>query len=71
MALTLIEMGRYPLFNSQMVHFGSESTLYPDFPDKVRQEYRKWNWPEAEIEHSIEGLRKAGLDVPDELAAGE
>ena len=43
--------------------------LYPGFPDQVRLEYRKWNWPEAAIEHAIEGLRKAGLDIPDESTA--
>ena len=43
--------------------------LYPDYPDHARMRLRKWNWPEAAIEQSIEGLRKAGLDIPDEDAA--
>jgi adenylate cyclase len=43
--------------------------LYPDYPDNARLELRKYNYPEAAIEHSMEGLRKAGLDIPDEEAA--
>jgi adenylate cyclase len=43
--------------------------LYPGYPDNARLELRKYNYPEAAIEHSIEGLRKAGLDIPDEEAA--
>ena len=38
--------------------------LYPDFPHQAR-EYRNYI-PDTAIEHSIDGLRKAGLDVPPE-----
>jgi adenylate cyclase len=38
--------------------------LYPNFGEQAYDEYRKWIYDEALVEHSIEGLRKAGLDVP-------
>jgi tetratricopeptide (TPR) repeat protein len=39
--------------------------LRPDFAAAARQEYAKWYDP-ALIEQIIDGLRKAGLDIPDE-----
>jgi len=39
--------------------------LYPDFANNAWDEYRAWNAPEAFIRHGHEGLRKAGLDIPD------
>ncbi len=39
--------------------------LRPDFAATVRQEYAKWFDPER-IEPVIEGLRKAGLQIPEE-----
>jgi len=38
--------------------------LRPDFAAVVRQEYAKWYSPEL-IEQIIDGLRKAGLQIPD------
>ena len=38
--------------------------LRPDFAATVRQEYREWYSPE-EVEHLIDGLRKAGLEIPE------
>ena len=43
--------------------------LYPDFPHQAR-EYRNYI-PDTAIEHSIDGLRKAGLDVPPEKKEGK
>lgn len=40
-------------------------TRRPDFASVARQEYAKWYEPEM-IEHIIDGLRKAGLEIPDE-----
>ena len=40
--------------------------LYPDWGAHVREEDRKWLWDDQGIEHEIEGLRKAGLEVPEE-----
>jgi adenylate cyclase len=40
--------------------------LYPDFPQKVREELRRWTSDEPGIEHVVEGLRKAGLEIPPE-----
>ena len=39
--------------------------LRPDFATAVRQEYAKWCAPDL-IEQIIDGLRKAGLEIPDE-----
>jgi TolB-like protein/Tfp pilus assembly protein PilF len=38
--------------------------LRPDFAQAARDEYAKWYEPE-EIEHIIDGLRKAGMQIPD------
>ncbi len=40
--------------------------LYPDFAEKAWEEFRKFNNPDAFIRHSVEGLRKAGLNIPPE-----
>ena len=40
--------------------------LYPEFPRKVREEIRRWTSDERSIEHVVEGLRKAGMDIPPE-----
>ncbi len=37
---------------------------YPDFPNKVRDEMRKYNNSPQIIEKYVDGLRKAGLTVP-------
>ncbi|TDJ07868.1 MAG: hypothetical protein E2O71_05875 [Deltaproteobacteria bacterium] len=39
--------------------------LYPDFARSAWREFRKRNLPEAEIAHLVDGLRKAGLPVPE------
>jgi adenylate cyclase len=38
---------------------------YPDFPNKVRAELRKYNHNPEVIEQVVDGLRKAGMTVPD------
>ena len=40
--------------------------IFPDFAEKAWDEYRKFNIPETLIRRSLDGLRKAGLDIPDE-----
>ncbi len=40
-------------------------TLRPDFANSVRRDYEKW-WDSKTIDHLIEGLRKAGLDIPED-----
>lgn len=40
--------------------------LYPDFPKKVREEERRWTKNEETVDHLVDGLRKAGLDIPPE-----
>ena len=39
--------------------------LYPDYGTHARTELRKWYWEEELVEHMIDGLRKAGLDIPE------
>jgi len=43
--------------------------LYPPIAANTRDDFRRWNFSEDLIDHFIDGLRKAGLDVPDEPAA--
>jgi len=38
--------------------------LRPNFPAEARRHFLKW-WNPEPTEHMIEGLRKAGLDIPD------
>jgi adenylate cyclase len=38
--------------------------LYPGFGANYRREARKYNATDAQMERFVEGLRKAGLDVP-------
>ena len=40
---------------------------FPDFERQAYAEYRIWFWVEDDIEKSIDLLRKAGLDIPDEV----
>ncbi len=44
--------------------------LRPDFGATVRQEYGKWYGPEL-VEHLLDGLRKAGLEIADSQADGQ
>ncbi len=37
--------------------------LLPNFGTIAREEYGKWNDPEF-VEHLLDGLRKAGLEIP-------
>jgi adenylate cyclase len=45
--------------------------LKPDFALRAREEFEIWNNPEEIIEHELHGLRKAGLDIPDESAMAD
>jgi hypothetical protein len=38
----------------------------PDFARNARAEPRIWNVTDAFLEHELEGLRRAGLEIPDE-----
>ena len=40
--------------------------IFPDFAEKAWDEYRKFNIPDELIRRSLDGFRKAGLDIPDE-----
>jgi adenylate cyclase len=39
--------------------------LYPNFGEQVWAEFAKWNWRDQDVVRVVEGLRKAGLDIPD------
>ena len=45
--------------------------IYPDFAENAWDEYRKFNIPDTLIRRELDGLRKAGLDVPDGPPANE
>jgi len=36
----------------------------PDFAATVRRDYGKW-WDAKTVDHLVEGLRQAGLEIPD------
>jgi TolB-like protein/Tfp pilus assembly protein PilF len=40
-------------------------SLKPDFAAVARDDYAKWFGPGEHVEHVLDGLRKAGLDVPE------
>ena len=39
--------------------------IYPDFPNHMRNEYRKYQFSDELIEHIAQGLEKAGLPIPE------
>ncbi len=43
--------------------------VYPSYAENARREFRKYYWDETELEHVMDGFRKAGLDIPDEPVA--
>ena len=45
--------------------------LYPDFAKDAYVDTRKFIKDEEHTQHIIQGLRKAGLDIPDEPVASQ
>ena len=43
----------------------------PNFAENARGRFRKYFWDETHTEHVMEGLSKAGLDIPDRLAESD
>jgi adenylate cyclase len=41
--------------------------LYPTFAENARDEFRKWNLPEAFIDRAVENLRQGGLAISDAM----
>lgn len=41
---------------------------WPGFEDVFWDQWRRWNVPESSIEHLIEGMRKAGAEIPDKVS---
>jgi adenylate cyclase len=39
--------------------------VYPDFAKDARAQWKAWNWTDENTEAMLNGLRKAGLDIPD------
>ena len=65
-AAALGQLGRGEEAREALQHLLS---LRPDFAAAARQEYAKWYPPEL-IEQILDGLRKAGLEIPDEEKPG-
>ena len=38
--------------------------VYPDFAENARAQWKAWNWSDENTEMMLDGLRKAGLDIP-------
>jgi TolB-like protein len=45
--------------------------VYPNYPENVRGDFDFWHVPEDRTALAIEGLRKAGLDIPDKPVLSE
>ncbi len=45
--------------------------LYPDYQDDLWPYLRDWNFSEDFVSATVEGLRLAGLDIPDEPLSGD
>jgi len=45
--------------------------LRPDFADVAREEIQNWGNSDEFVEHELDGLRKAGLEIPDAPLAGD
>ena len=43
--------------------------LYPDYAGNFWEEIGKWNFTEGHMQRHADGLRKAGLDIPDKPPA--
>jgi TolB-like protein/Tfp pilus assembly protein PilF len=61
LAATLGQLGQREAANKAL---RDVLALRPDFATEVRRDYSKW-WKPDLVERMVEGLRKAGLDVPD------
>jgi adenylate cyclase len=62
LAATLAQLGQHEAANKAL---HDVLALRPDFATQVRRDYSKW-WNPDLVEHMVEGLRKAGLEIPDE-----
>ena len=45
--------------------------LCPDFAEQAWDGYRSFNVPDEIIRRDLDGLRKAGFDIPDEPTAAD
>lgn len=57
-------MGRKTEARPAMPAIANLLKLYPDIPQKIRTEWRKWNIPNEVIDRAIEGLPRAGTSIP-------
>jgi hypothetical protein len=52
-------------------HVAKLLELNPEFPERAREELRIWIPIDDFIEHLLDGMRKAGLDIPNEPTASD
>ena len=62
-AVSYAQLGRLPEASGEIEKLGE---VDPEFGDLVWERFRMLNFPDERIRQYIDGLRKAGLDVPDE-----
>ena len=62
LAATYAHLGRGEDAESALKHL---LDLYPNFGEHVQEEFVKWNWRDEDVARVTEGLRKAGLEIPD------
>lgn len=61
LARVYAQLGR---LDEARAHVAELNRLNPAFGPNAWREFHKWNWEEQKIEHLIEGMRKAGVQVP-------
>ena len=66
LAMTAAAAGQFGDRNTASKAVSDLLKLRPDIASGVRREFAKW-WEADYIEHVIDGLREAGLEIPDEL----
>jgi adenylate cyclase len=70
-ALLAISYGQLGMQDEVSQSVNDLLAVNPSFAENARQEFRKYFWDETELEHVMDGLRKAGLDIPDEAQVGD
>jgi TolB-like protein/serine/threonine protein kinase/cytochrome c-type biogenesis protein CcmH/NrfG len=64
-AVTAAAYGQLGMLEAARKSVNELLVIRPDFAEAAREEFGRWN-DEAFVEHILDGLRKAGLEVPQE-----